>query len=414
MSAAALHWTIFGALLLAATVCQVAATPAGRKALDDEEVQIVTTTGFPTAKQDDDLEKLFRENLEPDLADWADKKLSVDLIVRKGRQLAALYPEIVRVIMVYRNQVLMPFNNVSSADRCDQPCSKPLEKLQKELQRTANMYGLPDCIFAVNTGDNQERLCPRDISACAFPLFSFIKHVADADIAAPSMTYADFPQYALPWESKADKAFWRGSNSCRGYHHGFSRCSRSWLAYKSAFKGMSNLTDVGLVDGADASELDEEWGKTSGPKPIPKAAYVSLKEHARYRYLLHLDGGSANTRLHSLMHVNSVLLKQRSPYIEWYYRSLKPGVHMEEFWVKGRDDLYEVLADLQQRAEKQPEAVAEMVRASMDFAARHTSMSARALYWRRALTAYSTLVSDMLDGTKQLFGKMNATWPAYN
>lgn len=36
-------------------------------------------------------------------------------------------------------------------------------------------------------------------------------------------------------------------------------------------------------------------------------------------------------------------LPQDSPYIEWYYRSLRPNVHYIPFWLYDRDDLLHVL-----------------------------------------------------------------------
>ena len=45
-----------------------------------------------------------------------------------------------------------------------------------------------------------------------------------------------------------------------------------------------------------------------------------MKEHALYRYLLHLDGASASYRLAHLMLINSLVLKQESRYIEYFYR----------------------------------------------------------------------------------------------
>lgn len=52
----------------------------------------------------------------------------------------------------------------------------------------------------------------------------------------------------------------------------------------------------------------------------PQVPAASLRDHARYRYLLNLDGSSASFRLAQLLVVNSLVLKQTSPYIEYYYR----------------------------------------------------------------------------------------------
>jgi hypothetical protein len=48
-----------------------------------------------------------------------------------------------------------------------------------------------------------------------------------------------------------------------------------------------------------------------------------MEDHARWRMLLSTDGQAASWRLAKLLATNSVILKYRSPAIEYYYRSLK-------------------------------------------------------------------------------------------
>ncbi len=52
----------------------------------------------------------------------------------------------------------------------------------------------------------------------------------------------------------------------------------------------------------------------------PQRQYTHIREHARYRYLLHLDGASSSSRLGLLMSTDSLVLKQRSPYVEYFTR----------------------------------------------------------------------------------------------
>jgi hypothetical protein len=54
--------------------------------------------------------------------------------------------------------------------------------------------------------------------------------------------------------------------------------------------------------------------------PHLQRQYTHLREHARYRYLLHLDGLSASYRLGLLLSTDSLVLRQRSPYIEYLSR----------------------------------------------------------------------------------------------
>ena len=39
--------------------------------------------------------------------------------------------------------------------------------------------------------------------------------------------------------------YFRGTGYCFGYHHGLSKCSRTWLSYLTAHKNQSHLVDSG-------------------------------------------------------------------------------------------------------------------------------------------------------------------------
>eukprot|EP00967_Tisochrysis_lutea_P078478 scaffold106867_cov18-Tisochrysis_lutea.AAC.1 len=49
--------------------------------------------------------------------------------------------------------------------------------------------------------------------------------------------------------------------------------------------------------------------------------------HAQYKYLASLDGLAGSSRILPLLHSGSVVVRQQlSPYLEWFYKSLQPGV----------------------------------------------------------------------------------------
>ena len=50
-----------------------------------------------------------------------------------------------------------------------------------------------------------------------------------------------------------------------------------------------------------------------------------MKKHSRWRFLLNTDGHTASSRLGHLLGLNSVVLKEKSPWIEYFYRALDPG-----------------------------------------------------------------------------------------
>ena len=54
------------------------------------------------------------------------------------------------------------------------------------------------------------------------------------------------------------------------------------------------------------------------PTLLEKRGWVDIQDHARYRFLLHLDGHSSSSRLQFLLATNSAVLKQQSYFWEYY------------------------------------------------------------------------------------------------
>lgn len=53
---------------------------------------------------------------------------------------------------------------------------------------------------------------------------------------------------------------------------------------------------------------------------ISKAGFVRIEDHAKWKYLVSADGCVAQTRLAKVMLTNSVVIKEDSQWIEYYYR----------------------------------------------------------------------------------------------
>lgn len=64
---------------------------------------------------------------------------------------------------------------------------------------------------------------------------------------------------------------------------------------------------------------------------------ADFSEHVRHKWLLHLEGISASSRLGQLMTMNSLVLRaMESNMSEHYYRALRPWVHYVPFFEKHR------------------------------------------------------------------------------
>ena len=60
---------------------------------------------------------------------------------------------------------------------------------------------------------------------------------------------------------------------------------------------------------------------------MTQAPRVSESEWWRHKYLLQLDGHTFSNRLQALLLSNSLVLKQESEYVEYYYRALRRWEH---------------------------------------------------------------------------------------
>lgn len=115
--------------------------------------------------------------------------------------------------------------------------------------------------------------------------------------------------------------------------------------------------------------------------------FVPKQRHSAYRYLLHLDGHTYSNRLGWLLFTGSTVLKQASPWLEWYTADLLPGVHVEPLWLTATDD---VLAAVERLRSDDARARA-IGAAGLAFARRSLSRAARCAHWDRVLRGYVAL-----------------------
>lgn len=120
------------------------------------------------------------------------------------------------------------------------------------------------------------------------------------------------------------------------------------------------------------------------------ANFTTMRQHADFKYLLQMDGNTASYRMASLMHINSVVLKQESRWEEYYYSFLKPCVHYIPYWTKHTADVLEVLRDLR----NEEELAVWVAGNSQRFAERFLGRTQRLQYWEEVLRTYSSLFLD--------------------
>lgn len=151
------------------------------------------------------------------------------------------------------------------------------------------------------------------------------------------------------WQTKIDKIFWRGASTGSAAKHfyniyNFDKFARLKLTMFS--KLYPDLVDAKLNRYPDFSEDDD--GKNL--KKILQILFGKDKEwikeedHLKYKYLIALDGNTCPwVRVPWIMLSNSVLLKQETNKIEWFYPALKPYIN----YVPVKEDLTDIFEKIQ-------------------------------------------------------------------
>ncbi|GIL52126.1 hypothetical protein Vafri_8051 [Volvox africanus] len=253
--------------------------------------------------------------------------------------------------------------------------------------RNSTRRGLvfPDTVYLMNVWD--EGRCYHDddprrgkLPPCTVPVFSLIKSwnyssgtSRETDVLLPFFNHVYENLVFYPWEKKINKALMRAAMQAQMRPN----CTRLWI-----IELMKNDPDGRrLLDAGITNNLSRR-------KDLQLVDFVPIPDHARYKYLLSADGFTASCRLGKLLGTNSVVLKETTPWIEYYYRSLEPNVHFVPFT---KDDVLEVVKALEVNPQRCQRIAAEAQQFTYTFLSQH----AKAMYVKRALVYYNSLLPDM-------------------
>ncbi len=136
------------------------------------------------------------------------------------------------------------------------------------------------------------------------------------------------------WQNKKDKIFWRGgphgSESKYLYNiSNFDKLARLKLVLFS--KLYPNIIDAKFIASYGEFSKDKDGDNLKyvlDLLEVQSSNRVSESEHLKYKYLVAIDGNTCPwLRVPWIMLSNSVLVKQETSNVEWFYSSLKPYVH---------------------------------------------------------------------------------------
>jgi hypothetical protein len=243
------------------------------------------------------------------------------------------------------------------------------------IERLARWFALPDLSVLLYFGDYVDR------DAVHAPVLCFCRRRERAgQVLVPDFEMlrghersdrrVDRAAARTPWESRVPRAFWRGvTTGGRFDEPGWETIPRARLV--AAARSHPDLIDARftrLVQGAETNAVLRESGWRSHA--------VSPVDSLRFRYLIDVDGnGSSWSRLRWLLRSGSLVLKQSSEFLQWYYPWLEGGRH----YVPVAHDLSDLAATIEwaRAHDDEARAIAEEGRR---FAWRHLGRAEALLY----------------------------------
>lgn len=245
----------------------------------------------------------------------------------------SLSPEKIQKILIkhpYSLHVTIRDGNISAENLWKMKEEKTKAEKALELLRRSQMtyQTFPEMEFVINLLD--EHSVPID-SECE-PLFSFGSESGQfRDFLFPfPFTFEDLgPRLrdmranTVPYGEKIEKLVWRGTQTSGQYTKDNWRSkARSKLVIWC--ENHENICDAGFS--GFSRQVDED-----AQIEIEKAGLIkdriSEPEMQKYKYIASLDGNAWADRLARLLASNSLVLKQESDEVEFWYPLLKPYVH---------------------------------------------------------------------------------------
>ncbi|GFR42900.1 hypothetical protein Agub_g3894 [Astrephomene gubernaculifera] len=337
---------------------------------------------LPCVSSDAELQDLYNETMDLDFANWKDyvplNRTHIDKFMDRWKGYGWHQQS---MILIKDNKWYFPFHyhwnhTQKTPDHYEDGITLWVTATQYYFQRFASEIQFPDAFFFLS--DQDSGWC-QSMFDCPIPAMSIAKRGPDKlDLLFPFMVTSDLPLYNFPFQLKHDRAFFVGRPNWGGSPKTFMVNGKPEM-----FFGRKHLANLSM------SCPEEVYCALLGdPNLVPGARWVTeetpLREHARWRYVMNLDGVTYAGRLARLMHTDSVILKEQSEWVEYYYRALKEGTHYLSIFKNGPNDVLDVVRQWRDR----PRDLQHIAFNSQAFAKRYLCPKARMLYFKRMLERY--------------------------
>ena len=188
------------------------------------------------------------------------------------------------------------------------------------------------------------------------PIFGWNKHISSSCLLYPWVQFLwnkQYHTYRPMWADKISKGIFRGSTTGGIYDlHTWNLQHRSKLVLFCL--SHQNLCDASFTNIVQATPE----GKIAILKNLSLSKALTYDEEIKFKYIILIDGnGAPASRSAKAFASSSVVIKQESEYMEFFYSSLRPWVHyvpisvnLEDLgnklkWLQKHDDLAQKLAN---------------------------------------------------------------------
>ena len=174
----------------------------------------------------------------------------------------------------------------------------------------------------------------------------------------------------LKFEERTSKAFWRGV---------FNNEGRTW--FHSLSVKYPNLVDV----------QQNVWSKHDNALPlVGSEAYTTLEDHCKFKYLLHIEGGSYSSRLKYLLLCGSTVIYDRgNHWDEYWYHLLEHNQNVILFEKRGNEDEFKKLHEFLSKNEDKAKEIGNQGR---QLVSHYLSENAISCFWWKILDEYGKLI----------------------
>ncbi len=331
----------------------------------------------------------------PAPAEWARQRIQNDLAYYQDKRLSLSKMETLFHQQVH-NLLLVKFtinnNQVVVEDILKTFVVKTRsEDFAKAIREVCRTYTLPNMVFYISMEDS---LISSEYDGDSLPIFAMAKlHDDQRVILIPDFEALVHSTSLLaqvekgntrPWDKKIEKAIWRGSTTDRVYPitvDTFSQLARSQAIIQSLlYPDLIDARFTQLVQCSHHELVRQRY-------PYYFGSNLSIPEQLQYKYQLLIDGNSCSySRAYWQLFSNSVILKQQSPHIQWYYDALQPYVH----YIPLQEDMGDLFEQIMW-ATQHDEEVRQIMCNAQQFANNNLKQEHIYLYLYHLLKEYSKL-----------------------